>query len=659
MKILLKRRNETIEYAAEELKKYITVMSRGLIAPTVSENGEDSEGIVLGLLSDLSLDESDLFDAVVDDIIDVSVKDGIGYIAGSNERSILYGVYKYCASLGCRYLRPGPDGDYIPKADIKNHTFIYRKKADSPIRCEIVEGAVSYEHCRDTVLFLPKIYMNAYMIEGYVPYTYMHKWYGHIGNTRLRRKGQVTSYDMLSDYVRLLMRDVKKTGLQLHTLGHGWMFDKFGIVNGAHTDSKSRLTEEAKKYVALVNGKRELFGNSTFYTHFCYSNPEARKILVDTVVDYAKKNAQVDYVHIWLADATNNWCECEACQEFEPSDHYVRLLNEIDEALTDEGLDTRIVMIMYVETVRPPKILKLNNPSRFLMTVAIGNHYENGYNKVETDEEIPPYTLNKFKPFSAPLQLKCHDEWKKKNPGMRSSVFEYRFYIDHYADLGYMQISRETYRDMRSLCAVGFDGIMTDKTHRSYMPTALPLIMMGHTMFDHNLDFDQTANEYFEGAFGKDGVKCREYLEKLSSLLSASNFRISGNLDIDGAGVGQAVSDKETWRGNSTVKVRALEIPSVVDKFIPTIEDNISSADDNARLYSWIYLSYHAEIVKLFSKILYAGASGDMDKAREEYKALEEYIARNELSFHRAFDGFLYLRYLRQKLSIDPFPYYD
>jgi hypothetical protein len=48
-----------------------------------------------------------------------------------------------------------------------------------------------------------------------------------------------------------------------------------------------------------------------------------------------------------------------------------------------------------------------------------------------------------------------------------------------------------------------------------------------------------------------------------------------------------------------------------------------------------------------------------MDKAREEYKALEEYIAKNELSFHRVFDGFLYLRYLRQKLSIDPFPYYD
>ena len=659
MKIILKRRSETIEYAADELKKYITVMSRGLISPLVTEIGEASEGITLGTLSMLSLDESDLNDSVVDDIIDVSVKDGVGYIAGSNERSILYGVYKYCASLGCRYLRPGPDGDYIPKADVTNHTFIYRKKADSPIRCEIIEGAVSYEHCRDTVLYLPKIYMNAYMIEGYVPYTYMHKWYGHIGNTRLRRRGQVTSYEMLSDYINLLMRDVKKTGLQLHTLGHGWMFEKFGIVNGAHTDAKSHLTEEARKYVALVNGRRELYGDSTFYTHFCYSNPAARKILVDTVVDYAKNNRHVDYVHIWLADATNNWCECEECQRDEPSDHYVRLLNEIDEALTGEGLDTRIVMIMYVETVRPPKKLTLNNPGRFLMTVAIGNHYENGYKREKNDEEIPPYTLNNFKPFSAPLQLKCHDDWKKRCAGLRSSVFEYRFYIDHYADLGYMQIARETYRDMRSLDSVGFDGIMTDKTHRSYMPTALPLIIMGHTMFDHGLDFEKSVNEYFEGAFGKDGSKCREYLERLSYLLSVSNFRISEKLDIDGAGIGKAVSDNATWIDNPDVKMRAIEIPGVVDEFLPVIEDNIAYAEDNARLYSWIYLSYHAEIVKLFSKVLYAGASGDMDKAREEYKALEEYIGKNELSFHRVFDGFLYLRYLRQKLEIPPFPYYD
>jgi hypothetical protein len=104
-----------------------------------------------------------------------------------------------------------------------------RKKADRLFRGECTEGAVSYEHIRDTVYYLPKIGMNMYMIEGVVPYTYMHKWYGHVYNTKLRQKGQVTDYNMLLNYIDLLERDINKTGVQLHTLGHAWMYEKLGI----------------------------------------------------------------------------------------------------------------------------------------------------------------------------------------------------------------------------------------------------------------------------------------------------------------------------------------------------------------------------------------------------------------------------------------------
>ena len=659
MKIILKSRNETVEYAAEELKKYIVAMSRGAINPEITEHGTPDEGITLGTLYELSLDVSDLDDPFVEDIVDVSVKNGVGYIAGSNSRSVLFGIYKYCYSLGCRYLRPGPDGDFIPKADVTAHEFVYRKKADSPVRCEIIEGCVSYEHCRDTVYYLPKIGMNAYMIEGYVPYTYLHKWYGHIGNTRLRRRGQVTDYEMLDDYMHLLMRDIKRAGLQLHTLGHAWMFAKFGMLNSGRTDGEQRLVPEAQQYIAMVGGERKLYHGSQFYTNYCYSNPDGRRILVDTVLDYAKKNTHVDYVHLWLADSVNNWCECENCRKHEPSDWYIMLLNEIDDALTEAGLNTRIVMIMYVETVRPPKVLRLKNPKRFIMTVAIGSHYENGYTKQPTDEPLPPFELNNFKSFSAPLQFRCHDEWKALNGGMRSAIFEYRFYMDHYADLGYMQIARETHRDMKSLEVMDYQGCMTDKTHRNYMPTALPVIMMGETLFDHSLDYEKVTSEYFEGAFGKDGEKVREYLEKLSSLLSPSEFRVDAELDEDNLGVGNTVTRKRSWKNNTAVAEKAAEIPALIDSFTKTIEDNIAYADTNAVLDSWVYLGYHAEIVRRYSVMLLRGAEGSIEGAQEAYYELEKYVSDNELSFHRVFDGFLFLRSLRRKIGLKQVPYYD
>ena len=659
MQIILKHRSDVMDYAAAELKKYIVTLSRGKHDPAVVDKGDEQEGIVLGLLEELSLDRSDVEDAALDDVVDVCVKGGRGYIAGSNERSVLFGVYRYAASLGVRYLRPGPDGDYIPKAEIEGGDFRYRKKADHPIRGEIVEGCISYEHCRDTALFLPKIGMNAYMIEGHVPYLYMHKWYGHVGNTRLRRKGQTTDYDEMEDYMQLLERDVKKTGLQLHTLGHAWMFETLGMRDTYPSDPLSRLKPEHEKYVALVNGKRTLIEDSSFYTNFCYSFDEGRQLLVDKVVSYAKSHPHVDYVHLWLADSINNWCECENCRKMEPSDHYVKLLNEVDAALTAAGMQTRIVLILYVETVRPPAKLRLNNPKRFIITTAIGEMNTRGYFKEETNEPLPPFVLNQYKEFPPALRLRCHDEWKAMHGGMRSAIFEYRFYMDHYADLSYMQISREVHRDMRNLNDINFQGVMSDKTHRNYLPTALPMIMMGETLFDKSADFDRVANDYFAGAFGKDGGAVRAYLEELSRLLSPDDFRISIKLDTDSQGIGKAITNAKGWKNNPEVAKRAEQIPAHVDAFIRVIEDNISLATTNAVMDSWLYLRYHAEIVKRFANILCFGAKNDLEAAKAAYFELEQYVSENELSFHRVFDGFLFLRYLRRKLKLPTVPYFD
>ena len=664
MKIITKSKNETLLYAAEELKKYVLTMSRGAIVAEIElldtvSRADSASGIVLGLLSELSLDTSDLFDDFIEDIIDVDVSGTCGYIAGSNPRSVLMGVYKYCTSAGCRFLRPGPDGDYVPESDITSHSYKYRKKADYPFRCEIIEGAVSYEHCRDTVYYLPKIGMNSYMIEGMVPYSYMHKWYGHIANTKLRRKGQRTSYEMLEKYVALLEKDIKRAGLLLQTLGHAWMFEKLGPRRGMTVaEQDAVIKDEHRPYLALVGGKRAMTRDQ-FYTNLCYSNPGARKLLVDTIVEYAKTHPYVDYVHVWLADSTNNWCECDECRKLEPSDHYIKLLNEMDEALTKEGLDTRLALIMYVETVRPPKLMRLNNPKRFCMTVAIGSHYEEGYKPLSYDGEIPEFKLNQYKEFPAALRFKCHDEWKRLCGGLKSTVFEYRFYIDQYCDLGHMQLSRETHRDMKNLETVNFDGNLSDKTHRMYIPTSLPMIMMGETMFDKNLDFEARTNEYFEGAFGKDGYKCREYLEKLTELLSPSNFRVDTNLGIEEMGIGIAVTKKKAWFNNPEVAERAAKIPEHLDAFLPVIRDNIAYADDNARLLSWRYLEYHSEICRRFSALLLAGALGDMDKAKAEFSNIEEYLSENELQFHYGFDVFLFLRYLRLKLGLPSVPYYD
>ena len=666
MKILVVSRGECADYAAEELKKYIVALSRGKISPEIIHNAEaktaDDGEILLGLLSELGLSEDGLDDAMVDDIIDAKIEDLTGYIAGSNHRSILMGVYRYCESLGVRYIRPGADGDYIPAADPTGKSFEMRKKADYPFRGECCEGAISYEHMRDTVYWLPKIGMNMYMIEGTVPYTYMHKWYGHVYNTKFRTPGQVTDYNMLLDYVNLLERDVKRCGLQLHTLGHDWMFRKMGI---RHADDKTqeldmaKISEEDMKLFAEVGGKRGLFGGSPFYTHFCYSNPRARKLMVDTVLEYLDEKPHVDFVHTWLADAMNNQCECAECQKHEPSDWFVMFLNELDEALTARGSDAKIIFIAYVDTVRPPREFKLNNPKRFILVSAMGNFYEEGYKNEECTEEIPPFERNNFVHFSAPLRMKCHRDWKAICDNIPSFIYEYRYYVDMYCDLSQMRVSYETSRDMKALTDVDFNGCISDQTHRMYMPTGLPLITMGNTLFDKSTDFESLKNDYFAAAFGNNADLAKNFLDTLSPLLSPANFRVGGKGDIEEAGVGFGDSTKAPWVKNPYVAERASKIPALIDEFAPIVKQNIIDSHDPAQRLSWMYLEEFLPIARYHGAILKAGGEGNMNLAREIFSELRDHISENEFKFHNVFDLFLYLRAVSQKIGVGMPGYYD
>lgn len=660
MNIITAQKSETAEYSAYELKKYITELSRGAIVPKlhfvdVLPETIQEDCVVLATLEELSLDTSDLTDPFIEDILDINIENLTGYIAGSNQRSILMGVYKYCTSAGCRFIRPGENGDYVPHADLYHHSFQYRKKADYPFRGQCVEGAVSYEHIRDTVYWLPKIGMNMYMIEGLVPYAYMNKWYSHIGNSILRSASQAADYQMMEEYTDLLEKDISKTGLQFHSLGHAWMFEPLGLHTGdpaGEEAAKNALTEEQKRHLALVKGKRGIMHNSTFFTHFCYSNPDTRKLLVDYMVDYIQKKPHVDFVHMWLADSTNNHCECEECAKMHPSDYYVMMLNELDDELTKIGSEARVVLIMYSETQRPPQKLKLNHPKRFVLLSAIMVNYGKGYLIDEYTGEVPEFKRNQYYKPSNALSFKWHKEWKKICGNVHSITFEYRFYKDMYCDLGHMQISRETYRDMKNLENAAYQGCMNDQTHRMYMPTSLPIIAMGETLFDKDVDYEKMTNEYFEGAFGPEWKACREYLEKLSELLCPSNFRVGGGAGVQETALATAETGDISWVNNPHVAACAAKIPPLIDDFASTIIRNLTSSISLSQLTSWNYLRYHAEICKLFSKILLAGARDGIDAAIERYDNLKQYLCEHELEFHNAFDVYLYLRALVQKLNI-------
>ncbi|MBQ9768682.1 MAG: DUF4838 domain-containing protein, partial [Clostridia bacterium] len=108
IKIKVTVKNKTALYAANELKSFIEIMTDG-----TCDTVESDADITLGLLPAGSVK-----DTLIDDRYVIDIKDGKGNISGSNERSILLGIYRYLKELGCRFVRPGKNGDVIPKRSL-------------------------------------------------------------------------------------------------------------------------------------------------------------------------------------------------------------------------------------------------------------------------------------------------------------------------------------------------------------------------------------------------------------------------------------------------------------------------------------------------------------------------------------------------------------
>ena len=155
MKIFYLEENETLRYAAEELAKYYALMTDAEAPKIAYSPVAEKCAVNLGLLEALGRPAEDVSDPMLDDVLDVSIEQGSGFIAGSNPRSVLMGVYRFLRFAGCRFIRPGADGEFIPKADLDSLSFTYRKKADHIFRGECSEGAISYEHMRDTIYWMP------------------------------------------------------------------------------------------------------------------------------------------------------------------------------------------------------------------------------------------------------------------------------------------------------------------------------------------------------------------------------------------------------------------------------------------------------------------------------------------------------------------------
>jgi len=615
--------NPVVDFAAEELKKYLRMMMPRCGEIEIVYAPDATDGFRLGLMSDFGLDTYEAEDLFLDDILHVDTDTEGGVIAGSNPRSVLQAVYRYLMQNGCRWLFPGVDGEYIPIVDIK--PVQYHKMADTRVRAQCNEGAESQTCMLETIDFSPKIGLNSYMIEFDNPKVYYKDYYNHRNNEENREPEPVSDEQVLQ-WKRQCEVEIAKRGLIFNDMGHGWTAEPFGLdtTEGWTADENAKIPEESREYVAMMNGVRGLYKGVALNTNFCMSNPKARTIVAKAIADYAESSRNVDFLHVWLADANNNHCECEECRKKTVSDWYVMMLNELDAILTDRGLPTRIVYIVYYDTSFPPTTEKLNNPARFSMLMAaITRSYTSTPEMVADCSGLRPFNLNQnIFPNDLGEYMAYGEEWQKSCPAPRLA-YEYHFWWHQFCDVGGIQFARRIYEDNKAYRKAGYQGIIQDGSQRSFWPNGFSFWIYGETLFDGSRSFEELVEDYFSHAYGEHWQEIVAYLTEISRRFDVNYLEVEHR------------SMKDFTDPAHAVTLRT--IPAFVEEMEPRLREWTYSRY-RVQTVAMRLLRYHAWYSKALANVFAIRADGDIQGAKEAYDAFYRDFGKCEVEIERYFD---------------------
>lgn len=632
-----------VDYAAEELQKYLRMMMPACGEIDIRYDPQAKDGFRLGIMQDLDLNVSDAEDAELDDILYIEADANGGMIAGDNPRSVLLAVYEYLRKQGCRWLFPGVDGEYIPV--IQGLTPVsYRFKPSCRYRGQCLEGTPSQTTLLESIEFTPKIGLNIFMTQFRIPWASYNRHYNHWFNDT-NRTPEPVSVQTAEQWKRQCETEISRRGLQYHDVGHGWTTDPFGIDSTwrpEEGDNNERIPAESRQFVALAPGKdglsRSLCHNSPLHTQFCMSNPVAREKVVRYAADYAQLHTNVDFLHVWLGDSMNNHCECEDCRKKSTSDWYVILLNELDEELTRRKLNTRIMFIVYADSVWAPETEQLKMPKRFALLVApMSRTYTEPLPVITRGVACTPYVRNKLEwPKTSEEFLSHFMEWKEIWKG-DNVAFDYHYWRHQYCDLGGISLAAVVNEDVRSYKKNDVNGIVQCNSQRCFFPTGLGFYTYARTLFDNSLTAEEIAKEYFSCAFGEDGKLFYDYLKALGEAFDHKYMEGENAADLERSPYYNPAHAENLARVKEITKKGRALIQAHYN--MPYRVQTVS-----VRL-----LELHARYAELLAAALIPKARGEDDEADRLFETMGNEIGRQEVYFQTCYDhglAFYSLKYI-------------
>lgn len=636
-------RQAPVGFAARELQRYLEWMTGESVEVARAATYTPGEaGIWLGVASRFPAGVAPRDGA--DDSIRVVARDGHVLLAGANPRAVLFAAYRWLEMLGCRWFRPGRDGERVPRVpDPLARPADLAETPSARHRVICIEGSCHLRHVLAMIDYAAKRGFNGYLFQFFNCYAFFERWYGLEKNCRPRQT-PFTSAQAAALTARA-KRAARRRGMALHTVGHRWTCEPFGLPAEQWAPFAGPVPADVLPLLAQVNGERALHRGIPLFTQLCYGNPEVWRRMVDGVVDYAAAHPHEEIVYTALGDGGNNHCECDRCREIRPADLYVRMLNAMDAALTARGLKTRLVFTAYVDLLWGPERERIANPARFLLLFApITRSYLRSLADEGGEEEAPmPFRRNRLTCPSTPRgNLRLLDSWNRAFGGERL-LFEYHYWRMHHNDPGQLRMARIVWQDLRALEELGFSGAVSAQAQRVCFPTGLNMHVYGRTLWDRHADFDALVDGYLADLFGAEGPVVRAYLQALTRLMDHELLDPADNRrPIDPAARRRAL---EGWA----------QAPAAIAAFRPAIARGCQS-DDPVTAAAWRLLDQHAwfaETLANFCGLVYRHDP----RASAAYARLADELDRRLPEIEHVFDTYIARLMCQHALAIEGLPF--
>jgi hypothetical protein len=611
--------SETMLFAAAEFAKYLRLMAE---APTDIRVGvvatPKAGGIALRLYD---ADERGALGAGVDprldDAIRIEVRDGAGVISGLNERSVLIAVYRFLHELGCRFVRPGADGEWIPRRDLARASVSLGDRPAYRHRAICIEGAVSLEHTLAIIDWAPKVGHSGFFMQFTDGFTFFDRYYARKG---LAAEGESFSTDGARAWTIRAEEELRRRGLVYHAVGHGWTTMALGA-RLSHWDPVALPNmAEIKPLLAEVKGERALQWDRPMITSLCFSNNEARRRMVAVVVEHAAAHPEIDLLHVWIDDGGGNKCECESCRTHLPADLYVLLLGELQRALEARAIATRVVFLGYSDLLWPPRTGAHGlDQKRFVFMYANSrDSYARAMKPLPPAESpLPPFALNQNRLTQSAGEFQAFLRgWQQAFSG-DSFIYEYH-------PLGSLlvnqhQLAHVLNEDARQLRALGLNGLVSCQSLRAFFPTGVDCWVLARSLWRPEQDPTDLMDDYFAAACGADATLAKEFLKVSSEELAKA-------ADLDGAFGAKP--------GSAGALAR---LDTLCAEFAKVVERNLGERDP-CRARSWRHLRWHLRILGRLSRLFRLTTGVAAGDPRAEWAEFKGWLADHEAHFGDALD---------------------